>query len=201
MIPLAAAGLLAGRHLMRPDRTVACYLVTDSPEADVAVLLRLLHLGRAGDVHVSALPVAPVAQDFTLIIDGRPIDPATDPAVSSDIASFARQVRRRPGDAHRIIAIERASPSSAGVVCFEVDGVTREVVPVDKCYRRIDITGVAGNTAFRLDDGRLSVVEASCRHALCRKMRGQTSGRIICAPNRLVATLPRPQVLIDAVSG
>lgn len=201
MIPVAGLAFLGGRYLMRSDRTITCYAISDAPEADVTRLLRLLDFSRASDVDVTALSVAPVAQDLTLIIAGRTVDPVTDPATPRALAAFAREVRDRPRDGHRMIAIEGASPSHSGVVRFEVDGIIREEVPVGKCYARIEISGAMGNTAFRLNDGRLSVIEASCRHELCRKMRARSSGRIICAPNRLVATLPRPHGLIDAMTG
>jgi hypothetical protein len=54
-------------------------------------------------------------------------------------------------------------------------------------YKDIHLDGILGKTHLRLEDGRLWVHRASCRHKLCQQV-GQISfpgERITCAPNRL----------------
>lgn len=200
LIPVAGLALWGGKHLLSSRDVMACYMITEAPEPDARRLMRLAGFD-SRDVHVTTMPVAPSAQDLTIIWNGTPIDPATDPTVSDELASLARMLRARPGRGHRLIAIEPRAERDDAAITFEVNGIVQERVSTDRSYRRIAIAGVAGSTVFRLDGGRLSVVEASCRHQLCRKMRGQTSGRIICAPNRLVATLPPSYRTVDAMTG
>ena len=88
------------------------------------------------------------------------------------------------------------------MVVFEHDGQVCDQIPLHDNFARIEMPGLLGPTVFTLQDGRLSVVTSSCRHQLCKKMGARAGGRIICAPNRLVATLPRPASMgLDAVTG
>jgi hypothetical protein len=56
-------------------------------------------------------------------------------------------------------------------------------------------------TVFAVDDGQVRVRSSSCRHELCRNCGKVSSGRIVCAPNRLVATVAGVRSPYDAITG
>ncbi len=201
MLSLAGAGsLVAGLSLWR-SAPAAYFLITAHPEADRARLLRLAGYAHAGASSVTATPIAPSAQDLALLVGGVLVDPGRSGAVPPELATFVQAMRARKTPGHVLLAIEPEAPAAGAAVVFECDGVVVEQIALDKNYRRIELPGALGQTVFQLRDGRLSVTEASCRHQLCRKMSGHTAGKIICAPNRLVATITGSPVGVDAVTG
>jgi hypothetical protein len=198
LLPLAGLGLWAG-GASRSSASPAYFLLTDDPDGDLWRLIR--SDGRsAAPASVTRTPVGPSAQDLTLLVDGAAVDPIRQ-RVPPAVARLAHAMRGRQSPAHTLLAIEPHAADLGGDILFEVDGVAVERIPVDQKYSRIEIAGVQGRNVFRLEGGRLSVVDTSCRHELCRRMGAQSSGRIICAPNRLVATLPGRAPLIDAITG
>jgi hypothetical protein len=110
-------------------------------------------------------------------------------------------VRARTTPGTVLLTVEAPRPHGGDTIVLASDGRTCEHVDPRRTYGRIVIPGALGPMVFQLRDGRLSVVEASCRHALCRKMGARASGRILCAPNRVVATLPGSQARLDAWTG
>lgn len=199
---LGTGAVAAGAWVQMHATARASYVaVTAAPGVDLAHLQRLAGFDAHPAMHVSVLPIEPAAQDLTLLVDGRLLDPTQPHAGAGTLAGFAAELRRRREPGRFLLTVEPARPAGEGVVRFEVDGVLHDQVGLDRDYRRIEVPGAMGTTVFRVEKGRVSVVEASCRHALCRKTGPCASGRIVCAPNRLVATLPAASSLIDAVTG
>jgi hypothetical protein len=201
LLPLAGLAIWSGWQPGRPLPAMACYMVSNAPQADIDMLMRLPGFAGVRGLEITTRSMAPAAQDLTLIRGGEAVDPVQDPAVPPALAAFARSVRERPGHGHRLIAIEQGRRAPGDLVRFEVNGVVQDQVALDRNYARIAIAGAAGRTVFRLENRELTVIEASCRHELCRKVRAQGTGRIICAPNRLVATLPPGAGGVDAITG
>lgn len=173
------------------------FLITDTPDADRLALYRAAGAARW---HVTTTPIEAAAQDLSLLVEGAVVDPTRNAHVARPVATFAHDVRRRSRPGRFLLTLEPA-PATDDAATFSYDGRIVDRVRLDRNYDRIEMPGVMGPTVFRLHDGHLSVVTSSCRHELCRKMGTRASGKIICAPNRLVATLPGRPGLIDAVTG
>ncbi len=181
-------------------RRASSFIITDRPSEDVPRLLRLLGLD-AASARVTKTPMQPAAQDLSLLRDGRLIDP-TMPEVPDALARFAAELRARAQPGALFVSIEPRRDTPRDVVVFEYDGQVYDQIPLHRSFDRIEMPGLMGPTVFALREGRLSVVTSSCRHQLCKKIGARAGGRIICAPNRLVATLPRPASIgLDAVTG
>ena len=181
-------------------RHTSSFIITDRPAQDLPRLLRLLGLDPAAS-HIARAPMQPAAQDLSLLHDGGLVDPTT-PGVSDPLAGFAAELRARPQPGSVLVSVEPRQETPREVVVFEHDGQVYDRIPLHHNFARIERPGVLGPTVFALQEGRLSVVTSSCRHQLCKKIGARSGGRIICAPNRLVATLPHPASLgLDAVTG
>jgi hypothetical protein len=197
MLPLAGLGLWVNGG--RAQAAPAYFLLTDDPEGDLWRLTRAAPTSSV-PVAVSRTPVAASPQDLTLLVHGVPVDPLRQ-RVPAGVSALAAEMRRRQQPAHTLLAIEPQAVPVGSEVLFEVDGVLVERVRLDRTYHHIEIAGVQGTNVFKLEKGSLSVVRTSCRHELCRKAGARSSGRIICAPNRLVATMPQSHGLVDVVTG
>lgn len=202
---LTVAGLMpwatrpAARHLA-VDGT-SFFLVTDRPTADPARLVRLLGLDPSA-ISVTTRSMDPAAQDLSLFRRGHLVDPTRSAAVAPPLADLAAELRARPQPGAFLVTLTSRPSVPGDAVVFEVDGRVYDQVPLDRSFGRIVVPGAQGPTTFELRDGRLSVVSSSCRHQLCKKMGPRTDGALVCAPNRLVATLPPPAPsLFDAVTG
>ena len=181
-------------------RTASSFMITDRPADDLPRLLRLLGLDPA-TAHITKMPMQPAAQDVSILHDGRLVDPAT-PGVPGALAGFAAELRARPQPGAVLVSVEPRRATPGDVVTFEYDGQVYDQVSLHRAFDRIEMPGLLGPTVFALREGQLSVLTSSCRHQLCKKMGARASGRIICAPNRLVATLPRSASMrLDAVTG
>ena len=181
-------------------RYASSFIITDRPAEDGPRLVHLLGLDLAA-AHIARTPMQPAAQDLSLIQHGGLVDP-TIPGVSEPLAGFAAELRARPQPGSVLVSVEPRQETPQDVVIFEHDGQVYDQIPLHHNFARIEMPGVLGPTVFALQEGRLSVVTSSCRHQLCKKMGTRSGGRIICAPNRLVATLPRPASMgLDAMTG
>ena len=181
-------------------RAASSFMITARPADDLPRLLRLLGLDPAA-AHITRTPMQPAAQDLSLLRDGKLVDPTT-PGVPEALAGFAAELRARTQPGSALVSVEPRREMPRDVVVFEYDGQVYDEVSLHRAFDRIEMPGLLGPTVFALHEGQLSVLTSSCRHQLCKKMGARTGGRIICAPNRLVATLPRPASLgLDAMTG
>jgi len=202
---LATAGLapfaagFAGR--VEAGTTAAFYLVTDRPDADLVALRRVAGTRPLAGFRTSIVPMASAPQDLALRRGSVLVDPSRSGAVPPALAAFVAAVRARLKPGNVLLSIEPPSSGQEGVAVIEQDGRVIEQIVLDHDYAYIDVPGAAGRTVFKIQDGRLTVTEASCRHKLCSKLGPQTHGRIICAPNRLVVNLPGFGAGLDAVTG
>ena len=195
MLALLGAGGAAAAFGLRgsPESNAGYFLLTDDPDGD---LMRLRRLVRLSDVSVSSSLVSAVGQDLTIFSNGRLLDPVTH----GGLADLALMMRGRSGPATCLLQVEAAS-AEPRVLTIQCEGNVHEVISLDRSYRRIEVPGPAGRTVLRLDEGVLSVTEASCRHENCLKLGARSHGRIICAPNKLVATLPGRPAGYDVLAG
>lgn len=203
MLALGGLGSVgAGLAFWRSEGAVSSYfLVTGSPTEDLSLLKRVARPGDLRAMNVSVIPIARAPQDLSILTGGGLIDPTQNEAVPQGIADFAWMLRSRREPGNYLLTVEPKRNANSRVVVFERNGVPYDQIPLAKNYARIEVPGEAGKTVFRLESGRLSVVHASCRHELCRKMGPQVSGNIVCAPNRLVARMPSASTMLDAVTG
>lgn len=185
----------------RYDAAGASYfLCTSSPDADLKRLFRAVDADPLAYTVTTRL--APAFRHDLAVLSGATLrDPAGDKGLPTSIAALANALRRRGEPARYLLIVEPREQETTSAIVIEQDGVLREVIDPKKPYRRIDVGGPCGRTTFRLHDGRLSVVEASCRHRNCRNVGEVSLGRIVCAPNRLVATLPHAKAAYDFLAG
>ncbi len=176
----------------------ALLIVTDDPHAVIPLAIAAAGMNAAQAVH-SLRPIEPSRQDLTIVRGGRVIDPASEP--QGPLAELARRLRdnRTPGTF--LVSLEARRPPAKQGVVFESGGKVVETIRAGRSYRSITIPGATGDTVFSLQDGVLRVVSSSCRHQLCRRSGGVRSGRIVCAPNRLVASLRGPAPGLHAITG
>ena len=192
----APAALLAS-HREGWARDDVYLVVTDDPEPVVASILKTI--GRSA--RVDQRPVAPSPQDLTIIRDGAVIDPRIADGVdrpTRDLIAYLRG-KRTPGT--RLVTIDRGPRGRSHRVYFEHDGQIVESVDRRKSYQRIVVPGTQGSTEFSLMEGKLRVIRSSCRHELCRRSGAIRSGRIVCVPNRLVASIDGSVRMFDAITG
>lgn len=192
----APAALLAS-HRAGWARDDVYLVVTDDPEPVVASILKTI--GRSARVHQR--PVAPSPQDLTIIREGAVIDPRIADGVdrpTRDLIAYLRS-KRTPGT--RLVTIDQGPREKSHRVYFEHDGQIVESVDRRKSYQRIVVPGTQGSTEFSLMEGKLRVIRSSCRHELCRRSGSIRSGRIVCVPNRLVASIDGSARMFDAITG
>ncbi len=177
------------------------FLITDNPAGDLGRLLRITGLAGDRSESIEHTSIQPSLLDLGIIEDGRLIDPLRASGLEPELTDFANALRARRSTGKHLIKIEAPRLDQNDMVLFEVNGEIVEQVSLRNNYRQIAVAGKDGSTSFELDDGCLSVVQASCRHEVCKKIGPIYSGRIICAPNRLVATVNPAQRLFDGITG
>ena len=203
MIKLAGFGVLIGTasapSLGLFDHARTFFLLTSRPDEDLLLLRRAASF-RRGEIRVASTAVASVRQDMTVLTGGDIVDPSHGAPVR--LARFVHELRRREDPATFLLQVDEGPDASGpNVLTIEQGGVVREVIDLGRSYRSIEVPGAVGATTLQLQDGCLSVVKASCRHENCRKMGAHRHGRLICAPNRLVATMPGRIATYDATAG
>ena len=194
------AGVLSGFSLWKttPNRKTIMLLTAD-PQKDLIRLKKVLQQYSLLHSRVTQRPVQPSAQDITILVDGQVHDPA-ESKMSGPLYEFAVELRSRHHAATTLMTLEEATLPGQEVI-FEQNGKIVESIPVSKNYHCIDIPGEAGHTRFRIQNGAVSVVDSSCRYGLCEKMGEIQRGKIVCAPNKIIASMPEPISRYDALSG
>jgi len=194
------SGVLAGFSLWetQPSRKTLM-LITADPQQDLVKLKRVARQCDFLNLKVTTRPVQPSPQDITVFIAGHLHNPA-ESEVGRPLHEFALDLRSRNHPATVLITLEEASLPGKDVI-FECNGKIVESIPVSKNYDCIDIPGELGNTRFRMKNGRIAVVHPSCTHRLCEKMGEIHRGKIVCAPNRIIASVPEPSLRYDALTG
>jgi hypothetical protein len=182
------------------------FLVTNEPRRDLSRLRDALGLRSLEPFRISAASIAPSGQDLTVLHAADPratrvLDPSIARAGMDAVRDLTYRMRRRRSPGTMLLSVEPRLPAPRNEIAFEVDGRLIEAVPADGSWNRIEIEGRQGLTVFRLDGGCLSVTESSCRHELCRRFGARSGGRIICAPNRLVAHLPANPAGLSGITG
>lgn len=194
----AAGAVLAGRFDWREDETASSYsIVTHDPET-VIDQMRRVGCSPENGYRVERASFEASRQDLAVVRHGRVLQPDELRGWEADLMSKLRR-QHRPGT--HLITIERRTNQPAQTVEFQVEGRLLERASLGKDYRRIEIPGRHGLTVFSIDEGRVAVHASSCRHQLCRNCGSVRSGRIVCAPNRLVATVSGGDSVYDAISG
>ncbi len=193
------AALISQRITAGPSQD-SYFLVTNDPRSAVAAMLSTGAIDRTS-VRIDTRAIAPAAQDLTIIRKGRVIDPGRtanlDPRLEQVVVDL--RSRRLPGTA--LVSVEPRVESSSHHVVFEYDGRIVDTVRRDRAFENITVRGAQGDTVFSLSDGQLTVVRSSCRHELCMRSGAIRSGRIICAPNRIVASVGHSGGVLDAITG
>jgi hypothetical protein len=156
------------------------HFLTDQPGKD------LDKLGIPGGHSVDVRPVRACSQDLSVIADGRIVDPIADASVPPVYKDLALELRGRREPGNSIVSVE-SSADADGYLVIESEGRVVERIDLMGTFDDISVVGPVGRTTFRLANGVVSIEKASCRHQNCLRMGGIQAGRIICAPNRLVA--------------
>ncbi|MBT8399648.1 MAG: NusG domain II-containing protein [Rhodothermia bacterium] len=176
--------------LANSSDTVAYYAVTPNPSRTAGLILAATNTP-ASSITIGARQIAPSATDITIVRNGVVVDPTSSEAPAA-LGQLAHELRGYRMPATHLVSLEPAHESrrrDPDRVVFEVDGRIVESIDRNGEYNRITIAGAAGDTVFSLRKGDLRVVSSSCRHKLCMRCGTVRSGRIICAPNRLLASV------------
>lgn len=177
------------------------FLITDNPTGDFTRLLRITGLAEDKGAGIEYTRIQPSFLDLGIIDNGRLVDPRRAIGLEPELTDFANALWARKSTGKHLIKIETPRFVQNDLVLFEVNGEIVEQVSLQNNYRQIAVAGKNSGTSFELKDGYLSVTQASCRHEVCKKIGPIYSGRIICAPNKLVATINPAQRLFDGVTG
>jgi hypothetical protein len=145
--------------------------------------------------------MAPAAQDLSILGEKGLIDPVREPGPWGELSDLALELRARREPGVFLLEVEPIQPETDWTVEIQVAGKTVERVGLARNYREIPVAGRNGDTVFRLVDGAISVVRSSCRHKLCEKMGPVHTGRVVCAPNRLVALMRGAPSAVDSITG
>jgi hypothetical protein len=194
------AGVLTGFSLWKPHRSRTTFmLITADPQKDVTKLKRLAQNYDLVNPRVMKRSVLPSSQDITLVVDGQLHDPGKR-ITDHDLCEFALELRGRKHPGTILITLEEA-PVQGKEVVFQNNGKIVESISLNRNYQCIDIPGELGNTRFRINNRRIRVVHSSCKYHLCEKMGEIEQGKIICAPNRIIASIPESVSRYDALTG
>ncbi|NNE45731.1 MAG: hypothetical protein HKN37_03635 [Rhodothermales bacterium] len=193
------AALISQRITAGPSQD-SYFLITDNPRSAVAAMLSTSAIDRA-TVRIDTRAIAPAAQDLTIIRNGRVVDPGRTANLDPRLKQLVVDLRSRRSPGTALVSVEPRAESSSSHVVFEYDGRIVDTVRRDRAFENITVRGAQGDTVFSLSDGQLTVVRSSCRHELCMRSGAVRSGRIICAPNRVVATLGHSGSALDAITG
>ena len=199
---LGVGTISGGLPWLRPRPNERSYfLITDNPAGDLGRLLRITGLAGDRSASIEYTSIQPSLLDLGIIEDGWLIDPRRTSGLEPELTDFANALRARKSTGKHLIKIETPRLDQNDLVLFEVNGEIVERVSLQNNYRQIAVAGKNSGTTFELKDGYLSVTQASCRHEVCKKIGPIYSGRIICAPNKLVATINPAQRLFDGITG
>lgn len=199
---LLGAGTISGglSLLSLCSRQRSYFIITDKPASD---LRRLLYITKIANnkANIEYASIRPSFPDLGIVENGRLINPIQAGVVEPKLRDFVYELRSRKRAGEHLIKIESGRLGGNELVVFSVDGEIVDQVSLRNNYRQIVIASRRGSTSFELHDGYLSVAKASCRHEICKKMGKINLGRIICAPNKLVATIDPSQRLVDGITG
>ena len=199
---VGAGSLVGGLPLWKAGGTSRSYfLVTDNPVRDVRNLIKSMDLGFDGEFKVELLPIQPTGQDLGIIENGRLIDPTRTHRLAKGLRDLAHDLRSRKTSGQYLVTVEKRRPRAESAITLEVNGQTVDQISPEKNYSQIVVRGELGKVVFKLQDSRLSVVETSCRNTTCKKIGAIRFGRIICAPNKLVATINTSCAGVDGITG
>lgn len=197
---LGIAGVLTGFPLWKDCRSRRTLMViTADPQND---LIKLRRLGRQYDLlnlMVTRHTVQPSPQDITIVVDGKVQDPG-EKGINPALYEFSLELKSRTHPGTTLITLEEA-PLQRQEVIFQNNGKIVESIPLSRNYQCVDIPGRLGNTQFRISNGGISVVHSSCKNRLCEKIGEIYRGKIVCAPNQIVASMPEQLSRYDAVTG
>ena len=199
LLSLGAAGLTGGFFTIQffSKEAPAIVFLTDQPTTDLFYVLK--QLKQYSDYRISEQPISPVPQDATLFLHGKLTDPFVD-GTPHWFKTFTHQLRSRKRPATALIALEPETDVRKESIIIKSNGQIVDVLEVSRNYADIIVPGQLGKTHLSLQDGTISVTRASCKHKLCQKQGAISEGHLICAPNRLVVSLPRPSKF-DALIG
>ncbi len=175
------------------------FMITKNPEHDVRNLLRAAGLSET--IKINSMPVQPAGQDLSVMWNGKFRDPLKDPEVPASIRDFAGRLRKRETNGHSLVTIEKYSSGAGNIVTFEYNGKIVEQVSLDTDYDSIEIPGEFGATIFEIRNGKVEVTRSSCGNHLCENQGAVRSGRIVCAPNKLVANVRYGINQLDCITG
>lgn len=179
--------------------TETLFLVTSQPENDINKLSAILGEKKLASAGIHTTPIAPGQQDLSYIQNGQLLDPVRN-RTNGRISKLADEMRTRKEDGNFFVTLEFQNHRNSSFVEIEIDGEIIERIPAQRNYSAIPIHGDCGDTVFRLNDRTLSVTQAGCRHEVCKKMGKITAGKIVCAPNKLVATINGPKPGVDSIT-
>jgi len=182
----ALAGILLGRNLIKFNYQF--YIITEDPEQDVAWFLGHISSGQFS-FHINKKSIPPTSQDLSIIRDGKVVDPLGEECNQPALKKFTYQLRNRQSKGHVLVTVTPAEIIEQDQVTFEVNGRIVEQVDRTRNYKSIVVPGHQGKTEFKVEDEIVSVVNSSCRYKICQRMGNIESGRIICAPNKLLVAV------------
>jgi len=199
LLTLGTAGLTGGFFSLQflTQEAPAMAFLTDQPSRDLFFVLKQLR--QYSEYRISEQPIAPIPQDATIFLNGELTDPFAD-NTPRWFKTFTHQLRSRKTPAKVLIALEPETSTRNNSIIIKSNGQIVEVLDSSRNYAEIIIPGPLGKTHLTLQDGTLSVTHASCKHKLCQKQGPISEGALICAPNRMVVSLPNPSN-VDAVIG
>lgn len=180
------------------DGPESLFLITSDPDRDRERLLRITGPGKGAAVDVQL--IQPAGQDLGLILNGRLVDPVQN-RVCNGLRDMAYELRRRSEQGCYFVTVSAGNQAPSNEIVIEVDGRVVRRLGMNGTDTEIIVPGACGQTVFNLRDGALAVTGFSCRHGLCRKLGWVRIGRIVCAPNRLVASIGRNGAGLDALTG
>lgn len=176
------------------------FLVTDRPDQDLARLLSLLTPNRRRSAQIEVMAIAPAPQDLCLSRGATLADPVREPSVPPALRRLADGLRRRSEPGTSLLSVSDAQSGAADHIAITVSGTRMLELDPNRSYESIEVDGPMGRTRLRLRDGSVTVAQASCRHKTCERIGARRRGRIVCAPNQLVITLPASSP-VDALTG
>ncbi len=196
----AGTAAVAVPFLQAKGDTRSLFLVTNQSRDDLKRLQKIFGEKSFSTARVVETPITSADQDLSLIKGGSLQDPVKN-MKDNRIRVLAKEMRRRNQPGNVLVTVEFQHSRNSNFVEIERDGGIIERIPLQRDYSKINISGEYGETVFRLKDQMLSVTQAGCRHELCKKMGNITAGRIVCAPNKLVATVNGQAPVLDSITG
>lgn len=199
---LFGAGTISGglSLLSLCSRQRSYFIITDKPASD---LRRLLYITKIANnkANIEYASIRPSFPDLGIVENGRLIDPIQSHGLDPDLQNFAHELRSRKRVGMHLVKVDAPGLDGNDTVVFQVNGEIVEQVSLQNNYQKIILVGEEGKTSFKLQNSFLSVTQAPCRYKVCREMGPINCGKIICAPNKLVATINPTYRLVDGITG